>query len=162
MKTLKWITFFMAVATMSLLTSCSKEDAEKIIDPTGTYKGKITALTEKSDATVVITKTDGNYSLLLEDLKLLAMGVEIVIGNVTITNVVISNGQLSGGDVIPVIVTLPSSLLTMAGLEEPKVTLEVSLKPGYGVVGLNNLVFILVVDKVPVMTKVEVSFDGNK
>ncbi len=148
----------MAVTTMTLLTSC--DNGDKTTDVTGTYNGKITVLIEKSDAVAELKKTNNSYSLLLEDLNITAPGgIVIPIGDVTINNVTVTDGKLSGGEEQEIDVTLPPALAMMPG-GAAEVTVKVSLTNG--VVLDKNLKFTLTVSNVPVMQQVTVIFDGNK
>ena len=159
MKVLKSMMFFMAVATMPLLTSCGKDDGgdKTTSDVAGTYKGKMAVMGSKSDATAELKKTGDNYSLLLKDLTL-NVGSPIEIGNVTITDIKNNDGKLSSGNVQSIPVTLPDDLAVMFGGEN-KITVKVSFVEG--TVSGNNLKFKLSVN-VPVPMDVPVDFDGNK
>lgn len=172
MKTLKWMMLFMAVTTMPLLTGCSKDnddndnDRDKTpVDVSGAYIGKISNGLGENDATAVLTKTGDNYSLSLTDLNIITPqmqpmnGAVIGIGDVTILNVSISDGSLSGGNEISLEVTLPPALAQLNGGVE-KVTLKVSLESG--IVSGDNLKFTLVVSDLPIMGETEVNFNGDK
>lgn len=159
MRNLKLMMLFMAVATMTLLTSCDNGDKETM-EVTGTYNGQITVLTQPSDAVAELKKTNDSYSLLLEDLNISAMGNVISIGDVTIEDITIANGKLSGGEEQEIDVTLPD-LLAMANGGVAEITVKVSLTNG--AVLDKNLKFTLTVTDVPAFTTgVPVSFDGNK
>ncbi len=159
MKTFKLMMLFMAVTTMTLLTSCDDDD-KGTANVTGTYNGKITVLTENSDAVAELKKTNNSYSLLLEDLNIVPMtNIVIPIGDVTINNITVIDGKLSGGEEKEINVTLPPALAAMPG-GMAEVTVKVSLKEG--VVLDKNLKFTLTVANVPVLQQVSVIFDGNK
>ena len=156
----------MAVATMSLFTNCSKDNDDNggddnnkptVTDVSGTYIGTISAMGESSDVTSVLEKTDDNYSLSLTNLNIAAMGMVIEIGDVTIPNVTVSGGKLSGGDKISKEIPLPPALVAMSGMETAIV--DVTLTSGE-VVG-NNLKFELNVYVIVMEMNVPVNFDGN-
>ena len=163
---------FMAVATMPVFTSCDKDDDKKgngngngAIG--GTYTGTISVITGNSDATANLTKISDKYSLTLMDLKIATPpapiptnGAIIEIGDVTIENITISNGQLSDGDEISVPVTLPEGLLGLPGVTGTEITLKVALTSG--AIVKDNLKFALKVSDVPMIQTVDVMFDGNK
>jgi len=158
MKVLKCMMFFMAVATMPLLTSCDKEDDETTTVVEGTYTGKISVMgTETPNSVAVVTKTNDTYSLLLKDLNLNMMGAIIPIGDVTFTDLTASNGNLSGGSKqTTIVVTLPDELVAQFQLPANQMPVDVSLVSG-NVTG-NKLTFKLSVD-VPVMPGVPLSVD---
>ena len=161
MKTLKWMMLFMAVATMPLFTNCSKDDDDKTsADVSGIYTGKIANASGENDTTAELAKSDTNYSLSLKDLKISAMGgMDLAIGDVTIPNVTVSNGKLSGGNETSVEVSLPPALAGMNG-GVADATFKVSLKSGN--VSDNNLKFTLTIDNIPKMGSIDVNFNGNK
>ncbi|MDR1729875.1 MAG: calycin-like domain-containing protein [Prevotellaceae bacterium] len=169
MKTLKWMTLLMAIATMPLFTGCSKDDdkndgdgsgggEQTATDVSGTYDGTISAMDESSDATSVLKKTDNSYSLSFTNLNIAAMNMIIEIGDVTIPKVTVSSeGKLSGGEKISKEVTLPPALVAMSGMETA--TVDVTLTSGE-ITG-NNLKFELNVFVVVMNMNVPVNFDGN-
>ncbi len=186
MRTLKWMTLFMAVATMSVFTGCDKDedkkdDSENGKDPvvteiTGTYSGKVTvsalgAPMGENDAIASLEKTDSTYSLVLNDLIVNPPfeGSEMEIGDVTFENVIITNGKFVGEYEISVTVNLPPALSQMVGGME---TMELPVSLVSGTVAENNMQFTLSVTVPKVMPNpetgegqdlvVSVDFNGNK
>ena len=164
MRNLKLMLFFMTVAMTPFFTNCSK-DKNETVDVSGTYTGtiKIDVIgVETPNSIAVLTKTGEKYTLQLQnlnfDLSTMIPSTIVAIGDVSITNVAISNGILSGGDEKSIDVTLPPALAAMAGATE--VTVKVSLVNG--TISDNNLKFTLIVNDVPAITTVPVSLDGNK
>ncbi len=145
MKTLRWMTFFAAMATLSLFTGCDKDDDNNTTDSeepvaaeiAGTYSGKaaVTAsgmsMGENDAVASLAEETGSTYSLVLNDLVVNPPfpNSEMEIGDVTFENVSITDGEFVGEYNISVEVDLPQTLSDMVGGME-KMTLPVSLVSG--------------------------------
>jgi hypothetical protein len=163
MKKLVWSLLFVASMSMSLFTSCDKDDKEDT-GVSGTYAGIINVLGENSNSTVTLTKAGDNYTLNLKNLEIAIslpeIGKQVIpIGNVQITGIVEKAGKLSGGKEVVINVTLPKVIQQITG-EQEKVDVTVSL--ARGVVSGKLLDFDLLISNVPVLTTVPVAFTGAK
>jgi hypothetical protein len=155
---------FMAVMSMSLMTSCKDDD--KDADVSGTYSGTLTATVlgenYNSASTAVLSKSGSNYTLNLRNLSIAlsiyGLNIEIPIGDVQITDLVATSGALSGGKEVTINVTLPLALQAVTG--QANVDVKVSFTRGS--VAENNLSFELAIKDVPVVSTVPVTFAGTK
>jgi len=124
----------------------------------GEYNGTVT-FSANPTSNAVIEESGTFYTLTLMDLNIAAASFgNVVIGDVEITGVSISDNVLSGGEEKSISATLPPALTAMNG-GVSEITVRASLTSGK--IEENVLTFTVKIADIPFIQQINVTFEGS-